>query len=735
MGRFLITNSLRFRSAFIAIIAFVLLFFETTRQCYNIIKGPDSLAYCDITPPNDSAFTPDKIAITGVTIHSSEVTLTFSDGKWSLPQKNDSGRRAIQSFKISIAESLPTNMLQDWIISLRGPYFSKKISANLRKEGNVYSLSTAAPFASRVFPKHKNTVTWIGDTSVITLSLQRASQLVLRLLFYVSLFSICWNLAHNRTSVPNIHQDHHFLTDDYNQQINQKYYLRFFSILLTVILLVAPFYYLGSSSWPGLHWDASAYAPAILNAANNIGWQPGIYPVGENGQYSLKYEGHGFFSILIFGYLIPCQDWNMLLRTLGLFNGLAAALWFLIGKQYLQSTKSIFSIDAFLLGILAGVVSVNLQGRPEYPAVILSSLPLLIRIFTHNQAAQVLSIAGCCGLLFTCSPQAGALSALGAAIFYGLSGDYNFRIYGAKLAITGAVAFSISFLLVYFFCPFTFIDWIRIMFMSGQRALDFRDHLFRLDIYNQMGISTISPFWNIFTFAIVGLVVSSLIALNRWIALAFFSILSLYLWPKLTDYGLIYSFPMAICFVYNFYVAPKSKEKKLSYILLTAGLRVFLFSYTLALLQFFAESYTVSFYEQNLSLSSEKSKQIVTKEIGSLHDTGVVGFCWYPSCTLATLGDASSAFVALPINFEDSEWYPSSSGFLRRHPAAVKLLIVPAEIGKFHDVLKISDTTYRRVFLCSETIPSIPFSLKSRAIGYNFAIYRKSDEPNETKAK
>ena len=320
---------------------------------------------------------------------------------------------------------------------------------------------------------------------------------------------------------------------------------------LAALCIAMLFVWFGLLQWPGLHWDACYFATPVINLASGRGWVFGGVADPIVLSDTRDYVAHGVVHVLIFGGLLKADTWERYFALCGTANGLTFLAWTFLFDRTLNrvGSGSYRRINAILSGLIAGVIAIGLQGRPEHLAPLLISCPLLLREFGLSARLFELAMYGLGGVLLMLSPASGLVMAIGAGfwISYRYENDDSRRFYGSLL--TAAFVACVSAFLVSLLCPFSIFTWFsRLVTVQGNTPI-FADRLFRLNWKGVSGISMDAPFWNVFILSTTWLVGSILFRRKKWVGFAVCSILAIYLWPKLTDYGYVSFIPLILIYL------------------------------------------------------------------------------------------------------------------------------------------------------------------------------------------
>lgn len=309
---------------------------------------------------------------------------------------------------------------------------------------------------------------------------------------------------------------------------------------LLVIATGSVFLGFGITGWPGLHWDAVLFAPTILNVARGEGWQFNSYHFSADEFQLLlmnnrPYNAHGVLNILILGRLLNINSYSKLFFMSGIINALTFLSYSILFRNSLPFKKWQGIATSLIFGIMAGMIGVGLQGRPEHLIPLLVSLPLWARALHLKHIYNLLICAIITGVVFIASPLPGIL--LGAGIFVLMAlmqGDYHPRFW-AHMILFAIVALGSAALTIEIFCPFSFLAWLRNLSTVREGAMDMTQWLLRPR--SAAGSSMYAPLWNL---TVIAGVVSATLALARkkcFASLIVMWIILARVLPKANDYG------------------------------------------------------------------------------------------------------------------------------------------------------------------------------------------------------
>lgn len=497
---------------------------------------------------------------------------------------------------------------------------------------------------------------------------------------------------------------------------------------LTGLLAAALFFLFAIFSpteWPGLHWDAWLYSPAVINVAGSDSWTSGILAASAERLASGRHDFHGFLSIVIFGSLLRCSSWPEFVRILLISNGLAASLWFLTAVAARRKCGVCGLAIPFLTGVMAGVIAAGLQGRPEHPAIFITAIPILTWAYSDSVFAQLMAASITSGLCCVTSPQAGMLSSIGIAVLTAFNRS-NARRYFVRFAATGVGALLTAIVFTALFAPFTFFEWFSNVRTFSGGALDYSKVLFRFDLENLMGRSMVVPFWNVIVLFHGGVIFCCLLRLERWLSALWMAATTWFLLPLLADYGYSFAFPCLLTIM-----TPMQTRLGL-FSNLPAGpvwYRRFqislLLTYVLAWMQFAGEAWTVYRSGRSISVCHEQLQRFLSETAGPQTRIGEIGLLHHWSCSIVVLGDASHRYIYLAPRFDNNTWLQRDRDFFALSGGPPDYLIHLPDLSDPPQIFEFENTIFDRILLSGPTIDNAPFVLKRRRIGHEFAVYRR----------
>ena len=299
---------------------------------------------------------------------------------------------------------------------------------------------------------------------------------------------------------------------------------------VVVAAIVVPCLACGYLGWPGLHWDGGFYSSAILNAANSGVWELAGESLVFEWQGDLLLLNHGVLSVLLYGELLQCCDWQSLLGMFAATTALSGAAWYFAFIQLFGGycgRKCDIAL-AGIAGCTAAALSMSLQGRPEQPALLLSALPFLFVYragWRHHLMYGVLI-----ALLFTASPTCGLTAFAGCMWFLSTKTDTSiWQLTFRGLSVAAVAIFGV--LAVLCLVPGGPIEWIRrfidrtdpdkltsstgmlFSFIEPGKEADHFAPEFRPTVF--FGVSGWLPFWNLMVVFLLTWCLGALISARR----------------------------------------------------------------------------------------------------------------------------------------------------------------------------------------------------------------------------
>jgi hypothetical protein len=572
---------------------------------------------------------------------------------------------------------------------------------------------------SSLLSVHRHTLTWMGDAELAIWCLSVSFLRLLKATALLFAFGVIWRSTSDlgqRSFSPRPISMFTAARDRYSEYS--------VTILLSILLFLM-FSIFSFAEWPGLHWDAWLFAPAVINAAKGNSWNCGVYPATADLFLSGVHDFHGFSSILVFGSFLRCETWPAFVRCLLISDGLTSVLWFLTGRAANRKCGNNVLAIPFLIGVMAGVIAVGLHGRPEYLVVAFTAIPVLIWSYSSSSLLHFVATAFTSGLCFVTSPQAGVLSSLGIAILVACKRS-NPKLQWIRFAAVGFGSLLVAFLLTTSLAPFSFFRWFSRVKYSSDVALDFSSHLFRLDLDSLFGISMVAPFWNLIVLFHACAFFCCLFRLRQWLSVTWLAGVGLFLLPRLTDYGYTFAFPCLLTIITPLQSKLSVSEQMRKNF---AWYRRFLFPvllmYVVAWGQFAGEAFAVFRTGRTLSVCHQQLQSFMSEILDTRSRLGQIGFLSTGSCSGVVLGDASDRYVLLIPDPTEGSWSEKVRYFFSRSGGPPDYLICLPDGPSPAEMLKFEDDVFDRVMLSGPAIENMRWTLKRRRIGHEFAVYKR----------
>lgn len=315
-------------------------------------------------------------------------------------------------------------------------------------------------------------------------------------------------------------------------------------LIISICLALVAF---GFLQWPGLHLDASFFAPVVLSVASGRGWHYGGYPFFMVLQGNDNYDFHGILHVVLYGALLQCARWDTLFVSLAAINLLSCLAYFFLYLRALQHSDIPSIPLAALFSSVPAVICLGLQGRPEQLVPLLIAIPFILRELECGERVFLCLLPVFASLVFLASPLPGMgffLLLLWALWFYfkrrKLSvGDWLFVALGLLVAAT------ITLLIFWRFTPFHLVHWIRSVYLAGESAHFAGHYLFEIVRY-KWGFTFVVPLWNLFILAMLSLGLVTVLVGRHYVLLFVLAIFSSGFLPVALDYGYAPFIPLAI---------------------------------------------------------------------------------------------------------------------------------------------------------------------------------------------
>ncbi|MFC1688657.1 hypothetical protein ACFL07_03240 [Pseudomonadota bacterium] len=497
---------------------------------------------------------------------------------------------------------------------------------------------------------------------------------------------------------------------------------------LAIILISGAFILFGLIQWPGLHWDASLFATPVLNVASGKGWQFGGFTPLLLTQSSEDYSFHGVLHVQIFGYLLGASTFEKLFLWSGMVNAATFVIWTFLFHRTLHHNGRSGLIRPILFGLMAGVIALGLQGRPEQLALLLVAIPLILREFSAPIRIFQISQYVLIGLLFTLSPASGVLYGMG--ILFWLSFKYenhNNRLLWRELIVAGLIASAVPVLIVGLFCPFSVREWITNILFATKTAMDFSGVLFKLDRVALTGGSLYAPLWTMTVSATAGLMAFYLLTRRKFFGFVTLVLLALYCYPRLYDYGYVAFFPLIFLFWLSrsestqmALAKPAGKELVMHIGTVIATL------YTLVIVRLALLS--ILFIQQGESIADTKQK---FKDLGiyGLHEGQAAAFNVQIRPSFIVFGDGGDRFISgKGFKMNDDRRDKNLIKYEEKYQRKIEYFIYPQSYrGQPTDAFYVGQQQFELVYngWTSESPRFLGIKLGGPMPGYQFALYRR----------
>ena len=498
---------------------------------------------------------------------------------------------------------------------------------------------------------------------------------------------------------------------------------------LVFALIATAFVAMGIVGWPGFHWDANMFATPVINVATGKGWVFGGNTGGLAYRESLIYSSHGVLHVLLFGSLLACDTWEKLLLWCGIVNAATFAAWTCLFHRALRRGGHAGFFRPICLGLMAGVIVMGLQGRPEQLAPLLISLPLLLRELGCPTRLYQIATYALAGLLFSLSPASGVLFGMGLVFWLSLQYEReNNRRFWRELILAGCAAALTFSLVLSLFCPFSILTWVNGTFFWSASATDFSGHLFGIERGSFTGISLAAPLWGPCVLATVVLVTFILLRRGKFVGLALFASPIFYCQARLSDYGYVAMFPCILWFLISrtpdsrlAFARPKGKIVLLHLGTALACLYALIFVRTAAL--------TLLHVRHGPSIAATRAQLVSLGAMAYMDHPVATTFNALSRPSFIIFGDASERYViGMPqrhVDWVDKYLVDYSEKFHRPveffiYPQ-VEVLQAPEEVmvGMERCKLVYNGWTMERPRL-------LGFDLGGAMPGYQFALYRNA---------
>lgn len=498
---------------------------------------------------------------------------------------------------------------------------------------------------------------------------------------------------------------------------------------VVIAILASVFVAMGMAGWPGLHWDANLFATPVINVATGKGWIFGGYPIALVARDSINYASHGVLHVWVFGSLLGCETWEKFLHWCGIVNAATFVAWTCLFCRTLRLGGHAGIFRPVGCGLLAGVIAVGLQGRPEHLAPLLISLPLLLRDLGLPTRLYQIATYALAGLLFTTSPASGLLFGMGLVFWLSLKFERdNNRRFWQELIVAGSAAAITTVLVVTLCCPFSFFQWLTGILSGSATAMDFSGHLFRFQWRALTGISMEAPLWNLCVLSTAVWASFILLRRGKFVGLTIFVSLMLYCQPRLTDYGYVAFFPCILLFLISRHPSsrmacarPAGKVRLLRLATVLACLYTLVFVRTAGL--------TLLHIRHGPSMAATRAQLVSLGAMTWLDHPVATTFNNLSRPSFIVFGDASERYVAaMPQRHMD--WVDTALvAYSEKFHRPVEFFIYPqVEAGQAPEEVRVGNERCTRVYngWTMDRPRLLGFDLGGAMPGYQFALYRSS---------
>lgn len=478
---------------------------------------------------------------------------------------------------------------------------------------------------------------------------------------------------------------------------------------------------MGLAQWPGLHWDASCYAPPIISAARGEGFAAAAYPA-----LSIRLEGtqthHGLLASLLYGQIFGCSAWPKLLLCYGIVNAVTCLVWWWVYSRRPYSAVLNGGFPAAMMaGLAAGCLGVGLQGRPEHPAVAIAAIPFLFAGGSLFSRLFLLGVTS--GLLFCCSPSAGIMAGTGVCVFLALRSDYSEKNFWKRFIATGLLGIF-TFACTVLPMPISIIEWSRNLIRESSLTFDFSSHLVRFQNGGLWGTSIIVPFWNVLVIFYFSAISSLFILRRRWSPLVVFWIIALKHYHVFTDYGYACALlPLLRIFLGLSAAVPTETVTAFFPRCLRVLSLVWLGSFSLVFIQYVTESLA---YTQLPDVRPKISDLFQGCELAARNGapSPVVAFMNSTPQSYVVLGRGKANFVPLSEDALLGRWSDHEQQYFKQKNVVPLYVIAPPDLAQGRAELTINGVLYRT---CAQDL-SVAHGLaffRPRPVGYAFVAYRR----------
>ena len=311
------------------------------------------------------------------------------------------------------------------------------------------------------------------------------------------------------------------------------------------IFIACIFLFFGFIGWPGLHWDASFFAPVAINLATGKGWTFQGHLFFSFFRGNNVYDFHGFFQPLIYGGLLKASTMQALLLWMALINIATFAAYSFLFGQILKRNQSFNKYYPIFLAIVPGLIALGLQGRPEQFLPLLFSIPLILKETNSSFDKFYFSLPIISALACITSPLPGIIySSLSLiALIHCLSSGEG----RARSSFLAGLFISLLLTIVLFqlFLPYGPLHWLKSVANAGGTSLDEipRTLNFRA---GRWGYSLASPLANLVYVATFLVLTLELFARRKYFSLSIIVVVFCWSIRTMGDYGYVSFIPLAL---------------------------------------------------------------------------------------------------------------------------------------------------------------------------------------------
>lgn len=504
--------------------------------------------------------------------------------------------------------------------------------------------------------------------------------------------------------------------------------------LCMVALVALIFIGFGVVKWPGLHWDACFFSTPVINVASGRGWVFGGYADVLMAHESQAYDTHGLLHVLVYGTLLRTNTWEKLFLASGFTNALTFLVWTFLSARQLRRTTSpgrVIPIAAVGAGLVAGVIGLGLQGRPEHVIPLLISFPFLLREVGVGDRIAERALFMLSGVLLMTSPASGILMGMALIFWISMRFEKHHHRKFVLCLLEVALLASLGLVMISLLSPVSLMTWLQRLLNAQGRAPLMIDRLFRLTPRGLMGISIDAPLWNVTILATFWMVISTLYRQRKFAGLILFLCPAAYLWPKLTDYGYAPFIPMILLyFLGASRTAAECRERWFSERALRQCFGVCAGLYFLCFLRIVLLTFLYVSDGTTLAKAREQLRELGALQYGTDRSLTVFGGWTKPS--FIVFGDAGDSYLIGVPSRDGTKRDEGLAEYCRRHQRHVEYFILPQKnAGAPDQKLWIGDEEC--VLVYNGWDPSgaaiLGVALWGPKPGYQFALYRRISAP------